>query len=118
MGNEAEAVPTKPKKAAASVFTKSEFWITLATSVSGLLLAFGVITDEQAHDVAKYVPNIVGALMALLSSLKLVNVQHASKVEVFRAMCAVRLGKDGEFKSQGVGTPEQQVSQIARSVGL
>ena len=56
--------------------------------------------------------------MALLSSLKLVNVQHESKVEVFRAMCAMRLGKDGEFKAQGVGTPEQQVAQIARSAGL
>lgn len=101
-----------------SVFAKPEFWMTLVTSVSGLLLAFGVITPDQSESVAKYAPNVIGALLSLLSTFKFIGVQHAAKVEVFRAMCAMRLDKEGQFKALGAGTPEQQVASIARSVGL
>ena len=101
-----------------SVFAKSEFWMTLVTSVSGLLLAFGVITPEQSEGIAKYAPNVIGALISLLSTFKFVGVQHSAKVEVFRAMCAMRLDKDGQFKALGAGTPEQQVASIARLAGL
>lgn len=101
-----------------SVLRKPEFWMTLVTSVSGLLLAFGVITPEQSDSVTKYVPNIIGSLLALLSSFKFTGVQHAARVEVFRAMCALSLGKDGEFRAQGVGTPEEKVAGFARAAGL
>ena len=101
-----------------SVFKKPEFWVTLVTSVCGMLIAFGVLTPEQSDSITRCVSTVVGAVVALLSSFKFVGAQHAAKVEVFRAMCAMRLGKDGEFKSHAVSSPEQQVLQIARSAGL
>lgn len=101
-----------------SVFRKSEFWVTLVTSVCGMLIAFGVLTPEQSDSITRCVSTVVGAVMSLLSAFKFVGAQHAAKVEVFRAMCATRLDKDGQFSAQGVGTPEQQVAGIARRVGL
>ena len=101
-----------------SVFRKPEFWVTLVTSVCGMLIAFGVLTPEQSDSITRCVSTVVGAVVALLSSFKFVGAQHAAKVEVFRAMCAMRLDTEGQFKALGAGTPEQEVAAIARSVGL
>lgn len=99
-----------------SVFAKSEFWITAVTSISGLLMAFGIITPEQGDNLVKYVPNIIGAVMSLLSSFKFVGVQHAAKVEVFRASCAMKLGTGS---SDGVTAQSSaDVCALARSAGL
>ncbi len=106
------------KRGATSVLMKSEFWVTAVMAVSGLLMAFGVITQDQASGIEKYMPNVIGAVLSLLSSLGFVKTQHAAKVEVFRALCAATLGKDGQFRVQGVGTAEDRVHEAAASVGL
>jgi len=107
-----------------SVLTKVEFWMTVATSVSGLLLAFGVITPEQNEGIAAYAPNLIGAILSLLSTFKFINVQHAARVEVFRAMCAMSLEKaalgpsDHKVSAQGVSTAKEEVAQLAQAAGL
>lgn len=106
-----------------SVFKKPEFWVTLVTSVAGLLMAFGVITPEQAKSIGEYTPNLIGALLSLLSTAKFVNAQTTAKVEVFRAMCAMRLeakgkGPDGKPTAQGATSIEDEVLNIARMAGL
>ena len=117
-----------------SVFVKPEFWATFVTCVSGLLLAFGVITPEQSKGLETYVPNIIGAILSLLSSFKFINVQHSAKVEVFRAMCATNLAKtearmasikDGSVPAGAVAAlalteddAEREVSALARAAGL
>lgn len=101
-----------------SVFRKSEFWVTLVTSVCGMLIAFGVLTPEQSDDIVRCVSTVVGAVVTLLSSFKFVGVQHAAKVEVFRATCAMHLDREGQFTAQGVLTPAAAVAQAAKSVGL
>ena len=107
------------KDTTTSIFSKSEFWITAITSIAGLLMAFGIITPEQNNSVTQYVPNIIGALMSLLSSSKFVATQHNAKVEVFRAMCALQLsGKGGEVTAQGVGGPENTTLALAKAAGL
>lgn len=109
---DAEKTKTTP------VFRKPEFWVTLATGVSGLLIAFGVITPEQSDSITKCVSTVVGAVVTLLSSFKFAGTQHAAKVEVFRAMCAAQLDRDGKVTAQGVSSPAEAVSRAARSVGL
>lgn len=108
----------KPKTT--SVFKKSEFWVTVVTSISGLLMAFGVLTPEQANGVSSYAPNIIGAILALFSSTKFVGTQHSAKVEVFRAMCAMRIdkGNGGGATAQGVSSVEDEISSIACAAGL
>lgn len=106
------------KQGATSVLLKSEFWVTVVMAVSGLLMAFGVITKDQASGIEKYMPNVIGAVLSLLSSLGFVRTQHAAKVEVFRALCAANLDRDGQFRAQGAGTPEDRVREAAASVGL
>ena len=107
-----------------SVFTKIEFWMTIVTSVSGLLLAFGVITPEQSEGIATYVPNLIGAVLSLLSTFKFINVQQAARVEVFRAMCAMSLEKtalgpsDHQVSAQGVSMAKEEVAQLAQAAGL
>ena len=107
-----------------SAFTKIGFWMTLVTSVAGLLLAFGVITPEQNEGIATYAPNLIGAILSLLSTFKFINVQHAAKVEVFRAMCAMSLEKaasgpaDHKVSAQGVSTAKEEVAQLAQAAGL
>ena len=103
-----------------SVLLKPEFWVTVVTSVSGLLLAFGIITPEQSDGISKYAPNVIGAILALLSSTKFVSTQHSAKVEVFRAMCAMRIGKGsgGGATAQGVSSVEDEISSIACAAGL
>lgn len=102
-----------------SVIKKPEFWMTLVTSVSGLLLAFGVITPEQADGIGAYAPNIIGAILSLLSTAKFINAQTTAKVEVFRAMCAMKLEKKGgDVTAQGARTVEDDVLNIARMAGL
>ena len=105
-----------------SVLAKPEFWLTLVTSVAGLLLVFGVITPEQNEGVAKYAPNLIGAIMSLLSSFKFINVQHAAKVEVFRAMCATNLERaaraPGGVSAQSASTVQDEVAALARAAGL
>lgn len=101
-----------------SVFKKPEFWVTLATSLCGILIAFGVLTPEQSDTITRCVSTIVGSLVALLSSFKFTGAQHAAKVEVFRAMCAMQTNKDGQFTAQNVGTPAEAVAEAAKSVGL
>lgn len=118
---------SEAKTKTTSVFTKPEFWMTLVTSVSGLLLAFGVITPEQSKGIETHVPNIIGAILSLLSTFKFVNVQHAAKVEVFRAMCAMTMeqaerakaGKgDGVATAQGVSSVDEEVAKLARAAGI
>ena len=99
-----------------SVFVKPEFWTTLVTGVSGLLLTFGVITQEQADGVSRYVPNIIGAVMSLLSLFKFVGVQHAAKVEVFRALCAARAFRGTETTVQA--SCDTDILSLAREAGL
>lgn len=118
MENETDNVNTTP------AFRKPEFWLTLTTSVAGLLLAFGIITPDQAKDVGEYVPNIIGALMSLLASFKFINTQHAAKVEVFRAMCSAAMqraelaaGNPGA-SAQGVAPADGGVAKLARAAGL
>ena len=108
-----------------SVFVKPEFWMTVVTSVSGLLLAFGVITPEQSEGLATYMPNLIGALLSLLSTFKFIGTQHAAKVEVFRAMCAMsmqraelRKGSATGVTAQGVTDVESETVQFARAAGL
>lgn len=107
-----------------SVFVKPEFWMTVVTSVSGLLLAFGAITPEQNQGIATYAPNLIGAVLSLLSTFKFIGVQHAAKVEVFRAMCAVsmqkaELHKDNSGASAlGVSSAEAEVAGMAKATGL
>ena len=107
-----------------SVFAKPEFWITLVTSVSGLLLAFGVITPDQAKGIETYVPNIIGCILSLLSTFKFVNTQYAAKVEVFRAMCAASLQRtelrssDGGVSAQAASSVEEDVAKFARATGI
>lgn len=101
-----------------SVFRKPEFWVTAATSLCGILLACGVITPEQSDTITRCVSTVAGAVVALLSSFKFVGAQHAAKVEVFRAMCVMRLERRGEVSAQGVSSPEAEVAADARSVGL
>ena len=106
-----------------SVFAKPEFWMTVVTSVSGLLLAFGVITPEQNQGIATYAPNLIGAALSLLSTFKFIGAQHAAKVEVFRAMCAMSFEKSARGPSekasaQGVSTAREEVAQLARAAGL
>jgi len=107
-----------------SVLTKVEFWMTVVTSVAGLLLAFGVITPEQSEGILTYAPNLIGAILALLSTFKFINVQHAARVEVFRAMCAMSLEKaalgpsDHKVSAQGVATAKEEVAQLAQAAGL
>jgi len=112
------------KSKTTAVAAKPEFWTTLVTSVAGLLLAFGIITPDQAKDVGQYVPNIIGALMALLSAFKFVGTQHAAKVEVFRAMCAAAMqraemqrAKPGATAQSAVSV-EDEVSALAQAAGL
>ena len=112
----------KPKTT--SVFKKPEFWTTVVTGVSGLLLAFGVITPVQAGGIAEYVPQLIGALMAIISGSKFANTQRDEKVEVFRAMCAMRLEqtaraeKAGQPSALSAAPAEDQVAAIARVAGL
>ena len=108
------------KQGTTSVFRKPEFWVTVVTSLSGLLMAFGVITPSQAEGISSYAPNIIGAILALLSSTKFVGTQHAAKVEVFRAMCAMRIdkGNGGGVNAQGVSSIEDEISSIACAAGL
>ena len=105
-----------------SVFKKSEFWVTVVTSVSGLLLAFGVITPTQATTIGQYAPNLIGALLALLSGSKFVSTQSAAKTEVFRAMCAMRMAAaekaGGEVSAKSLASVEDDVAGIARAAGL
>lgn len=110
-----------------SVLAKPEFWMTLVTCVAGLLLTFGVITPEQNEGIVKYAPNLIGAIMSLLSTFKFVNVQHAAKVEVFRAMCAMTMeqaertkaGKgDGAATTQGVSSADEEVARLAKAAGI
>lgn len=107
-----------------SVFTKVEFWMTVVTSVAGLLLAFGVITPEQNEGILTYAPNLIGAILSLLSTFKFINVQHAARVEVFRAMCAMSLEKaalgpsDHKVSAQGVSMAKEEVAQLAQAAGL
>lgn len=108
-----------------SVFVKPEFWMTVVTSVSGLLLAFGVITPEQSEGIATYMPNLIGALLSLLTTFKFVGTQHAARVEVFRAMCAMRLealdrakGDPGKVTAQAAFSAEGEVARLARTAGL
>lgn len=107
-----------------SVFVKPEFWMTVVTSVSGLLLAFGAITPEQNQGIATYAPNLIGAVLSLLSTFKFIGVQHAAKVEVFRAMCAVSLQKAELHKDNpgvsalGVASVEAEVAGMAKATGL
>lgn len=107
-----------------SVFVKPEFWMTVVTSVSGLLLAFGAITPEQNQGIATYAPNLIGAVLSLLSTFKFIGVQHAAKVEVFRAMCAVSMQKAELHKDNpgasalGVSSAEAEVAGMAKATGL
>lgn len=107
-----------------SVFRKPEFWTTVVTGVSGLLLAFGVITPIQAGGIAEYAPQLIGALMAIISGSKFVNTQRDEKVEVFRAMCAMRLEqaaraeKAGQVSALSATPAEEQVAGLARAAGL
>ena len=105
------------------VFKKSEFWVTLVTSVAGLLMAFGVITPEQADTIGEHLPNIIGALISLASTSRFVSAQSEAKVEVFRAMCAMRIearnkDPDGKLTAQGAASIEDEVLNIARMAGL
>ena len=101
-----------------SVFKKPEFWMTLVTSVCGMLIAFGVLTPEQSDSITRCVSTVVGAVVALLSSFKFVGAQHAAKVEVFRAMCVLQTDRDGKFTAQNAESPAEAVAKAARSVGL
>lgn len=107
-----------------SVLAKPEFWMTLVTSVAGLLLAFGVITPDQAKGIEAYVPNIIGGILSLLSTFKFVNTQHAAKVEVFRAMCAASMQRneirraDGGVTAQSASSVEEDVAKLARATGI
>jgi len=115
-----------------SVFAKAEFWLTVVTSVAGLLLAFGVITPEQNEGIATYAPNLIGAILSILSTFKFINVQHAARVEVFRAMCATNLekaamhsdrvkdgaGDDGVSPMAVAGAAQGEVAAMAKAVGL
>lgn len=107
-----------------SVLTKVEFWMTVVTSVAGLLLAFGVITPEQDEGILTYAPNLIGAILSLLSTFKFISVQHAARVEVFRAMCAMSLEKaapgpaDRKVSAQGIATAKEEVAQLAQAAGL
>lgn len=101
-----------------SVFKKPEFWVTLATSLCGMLIAFGVLTPEQSDSITKCVSTVVGSLVALLSSFKFTGAQHAAKVEVFRAMCALQANKEGQFTAQNVANSTEAVARAAQSVGL
>lgn len=108
------------ERSTTSIFLKSEFWVTVVTSVAGLLLAFGVITPDQANSIGEYVPNIIGALLSLFSTTKFVGTQSAAKTEVFRAMCAMRLeaaAKGGNASAQALNA-EIDVTRIARAAGL
>lgn len=115
-----DSTDSKPTPA----YKKPEFWTTLLTSVAGLFLAFGAITPEQAKGIGEYVPNIIGALMSLLSTFKFVGTQHAAKVEVFRAMCAASMqraemqrAKPGAT-AQGVSDPKAEIARLAQAAGL
>ncbi len=107
-----------------SVFKKPEFWMTVVTSVSGLLLAFGVITPATASGIAEFAPQLIGALMAIISGSKFINTQRDEKVEVFRAMCAMRMEqaakaeKAGQPSALSAASAEDQVAEIARIAGL
>ena len=112
----------KPKTT--SVFMKPEFWTAVVTGVSGLLLAFGVITPAAAGGIAEFAPQLIGALMAIISGSKFINSQRDEKVEVFRAMCAMRMEQAAKAEKAGqpsalAATPvEDQVAAIARIAGL
>ena len=106
-----------------SVFAKVEFWMTVVTSVSGLLLAFGVITPEQNEGLAKYAPNLIGAILSLLSTFKFIGTQHAARVEVFRAMCAMSLekaalGSGGKASAQAAESVVDETARLAKAAGL
>lgn len=107
-----------------SVFKKPEFWTTVVTGVSGLLLAFGVITPAAASGIAEFAPQLIGALMALIAGSKFVNTQRDEKIEVFRAMCAMRLEqatraeKAGQVSAFSTTPAEDQVADLARVAGL
>ena len=104
-----------------SVLAKPEFWVTLVTSVSGLLLAFGVITPEQAKGVEAYAPNIIGGLLSLLSTTKFISAQTATRVEVFRALCAMRLEartQGAPVSAQSLAANDNDILHAARAVGL
>lgn len=114
---------SEAKTKTTSVFTKPEFWLTLVTSVSGLLLAFGVITPEQNEGLAKYAPNLIGAILSLLSTFKFIGTQHAAKVEVFRAMCALSLekaalGSGGKASAQAAESVVDETTRLAKAAGL
>lgn len=113
----------KKKSTTTPVYAKSEFWTSIATAVSGLLLAFGVFTPSQASTVTALVQQIIGGLLTLVSSSKFVSTQHSAKIEVFRALCATHFSPDGKVKAQGVKAQgmsmgEDQIASIARIAGL
>jgi len=104
-----------------SVFKKPEFWASVVTSVSGLLLAFGIITPDQAKGVNEYVPNIIGALLSLLSTMKFIGAQTTAKIEVFRAMCTMQIERNangGNPTAQGVSSTEDEIGRLAKASGL
>ena len=105
-----------------SVFKKPEFWTTVVTGVSGLLLAFGVITPAAAGGIAEYAPQLIGALMAIISGSKFANTQRDEKVEVFRAMCAMHMEQAARAEkdlsqadlAEKVGVSRQTISAIEK----
>jgi hypothetical protein len=60
----------------------SEFWVSLATSVGGMLVLAGAITSEQADQIKNAVQQIVGGIMGLVPILAYVKTRTDLKRDV------------------------------------
>lgn len=105
------------------IWRKSEFWVSLVTNITGILMAFGVVSTEQKDAITSCIPQVVGGVVALLSAFKFINVQQAAKAEAFKAMCAMRLSSQqprqapSALAAQALAVQED-VCGIAKTVGL
>ncbi len=50
-------------------FLTSEFWLTVGTTVSGLLVTFGYLTPEMADDFIQAVVSVVGGVLTVAATV-------------------------------------------------
>ena len=63
----------------------SEFWMTIASSILGMLALFGVVSQEEVDSIVAIVQSLVTALIGLALAIAPIITYIKSRAEVKRA---------------------------------
>lgn len=85
------------------MFRTVEFWVAIATNVCGILVISGVITPDQSSELVVSVQSIIGGLLSILSTFKLINTQIVRrKLAVGAIMDSARTKASGAVRIESV----------------